>query len=77
VSYFRVWCDYDGDRPETPNVDATNEFQAAEEWVKQHHADLDYPAEVIVRVDDMQGHQFELRVVARRELTFHAGPVDT
>lgn len=74
---FRVWCPDDGDRPTTgPNVRALDEEDAAERWVERHHADLDYPAECVVLVEDETGHRFELLVRAESGLSFSASSVN-
>ena len=74
---FRVWCPDDGDRPtEGPNVRALDEEDAAERWVERHHADLDYPAECVVHVEDEVGHRFELMVKASQDTAFSVHAVD-
>jgi len=74
---FRVWCPDDGDRPTTgPNVRALDEDDAAERWVEAHHADFDYRAECLVRVEDEAGHRFEVMVRAERDTVFSAHAVD-
>jgi hypothetical protein len=69
---FRCWSPDDGDLPERCNITAPDAEAAAEKFVEQHDADLDYPAEILVRVDDAIGHRFEFVVDRVNTVSYHA-----
>jgi hypothetical protein len=76
MNRFRVWAPDDGDEPAAPNVAALDEEMAALSFVEHHHADLDYPSEVLVSVKDEDGHHFELLVVAEQDVSFRIGALE-
>jgi hypothetical protein len=74
---FYVWAPYDGDPPDEPNVTGLAATEgaprfAAEQWVKTNHADLDYPREILVRLEDEDGHRYEFLVRAEQTIVFRA-----
>lgn len=67
---FWVWAVDDGERPEKANVLAMNEEEAALIFVERNHARLDYTCECEIRVEDQEGHRFELRVEVESQPVF-------
>jgi hypothetical protein len=47
-------------------------MSAARWYVEGRHASLDFPVEIMVRVDDEDGHRFEILVEAHQDVSFSA-----
>jgi len=63
IPTWKVWCPDDGDEPAEPNMaGAYHAIHAAETWVEQNHANLDYAETVEVAVRDPAGALHRLQV---------------
>lgn len=69
---YRVWCPDDGDRPEKPNMSATQDLIAATEWVRASWSELDYPKRVDVWVEDERGLVRVVSVAASWDVSFES-----
>lgn len=69
---FKVWCEDNSDESEADTVESFEAQYAAEKWVEDRHADLDYPDEIDVKVKDPKGVITEWTVTVESRPHFSA-----
>lgn len=69
---YKVWCDDYDDEESGGTVETWAPEYAAEKWVEDNHADLDYADEIDVKVKDEKGVVTVWTVTVEQRPTFHA-----
>lgn len=69
---FKVWCEDNSDEGDGSDVESFEPSYAAEKWVEDNYADLDYPGEIDVCVKDSEGKVTKWTVTVEQRPHFSA-----